>query len=821
MIEERIAPPGAGKLMLPPACDTDALRTVLDGMSDAFYMLDADTRFTYLNDQAEIMLGRPRSALLGLRALEAFPELSGTHVQEYFKEARTTGKPVEFVNYYAPFRRWFEYKLYPSPAGLGVLLRDASERITAERALRDKEARLRLMLSEVPGLVWHVDTEMRLQWIDGSAAPKFNLSQNDVGRSIAEIVIAAPDGKQTIAAHKAALAGRATAFMLQRHHLILEGHVEPMLSPEGDIIGAVGAAIDVTGKRGADLALRESKRQLAMAQEVAQLGSWQRDLASGRIDWSDELYHIVGSARAAEVPPSFESFVYEEDAETFNAALLRCVYSGERIVLDHRIRRAGGELRWVRTTAEVRASDDRNPAALIGAVLDITAQKAVEEKLAYLAHFDSLTGFRNRQGLAEELERMLGEASRAENPLYIVLLDLDGFKSLNGTLGHEFGNGVLEAVAKTLRSFKEVELFARIDADEFVLVSTAFRDDAEVGAFAERITERFKTPLRFDDREHFVGGSIGISCFPRDGDDAGTLISSADTAMYKVKENGGRNHCLFATEMRAESLKRIKIEHDLHLAIERNQFILHYQPLVDVKTGKIVAAEALIRWQHPEIGLVRPDLFIPIAESTGQIVAIGAWVLHEAAQRCADWQQQAERGIRVCVNISTKQLTHPSFLAEVERTLQETKLAPDLLELEITETATLRDMNRAIDVLSVLRSMGIRCSIDDFGTGYSSLSYLKKLPADVLKIDRSFVSELETNESDRTLVESMVYIAHKLGLSVVGEGVETIEQYRVLADIQCDEIQGYYLSKPVPEHDFVRLLRSRREYSLHTVWTAL
>jgi len=796
-----------------------SLHAVLESMNDAFYTCDRDFRLTYFNERTTVLLDRTREEMTGRTLPELFPGTIGSPVEAAFLKALASGKASEFTLYQTLRDRWIDLKVYPSSEGLAVYVRDASERMRAERALREKEARLKLVLSEVPAIMWHVDTDMRVQWVDGLAASRMRLSDRDVGRLLVDVVAQAPDGEVSLSAHRSALRGESRTFTLERRGLILEARVEPLLSPEGDIIGVVGAAIDVTVLRGANQALLESKRQLALVQEVAQLGSWRHEVQSGHIAWSQELFHIVGHSAGAgdrTVHPHFANFVHPAHAAEFAEAMTRCVASGARALLEHRIVRADGEIRWVRTTAEIRHNDgDGSQGTLIGAVLDISAQKLVEERLAFLAHYDSLTGFHNREGFSQALELVLKDRDFAANPVYVFFVDLDGFKSVNESLGHAFGDRVLREVAATLRNFKEIELFARLGSDEFVLATSSLEGDAAARELADRLTGAFTHSLHFEEREYFIGVSVGISAYPRDGDDVGTLLGGADTAMCEVKKTGGRGYSFFAADMRTRALKRLTIEHDLHLAIERKQFTLHYQPLVDVKTGTIVAAEALIRWIHPDAGMIPPDSFIPIAEETGQIIAIGSWVLREAIGRCKSWQQLAERPIRVCVNISAMQLIHPDFCDQVQDVLQDAGLQPGLLELEITETATLRDLDRAVDVLTTLRAMGVRCSIDDFGTGYSSLSYLKRLPADVLKIDRSFINELESNESDRTLVEAMIYVGHKLGLTVVGEGVETIEQYRLLDEIRCDEIQGYFISKPKPPGEFEALLVQPLTLSLY------
>jgi diguanylate cyclase (GGDEF)-like protein/PAS domain S-box-containing protein len=555
-------------------------------------------------------------------------------------------------------------------------------------------------------------------------------------------------------------------------------------------------------------ALRQNHLHSAQTEQHTHVGSWIADFASGRVLWSDELYRIVGMPIPAPgtFAPGMIAVTEPSDAATVIATRREFLKTGERVTLDHRIVRPDGERRWVRTTAELLSDNKGAALSAVGTVVDITLQKNAEERLAFLDRYDELTGLRNRRGFTEALGDVLRDTSSGQ-PVYVFFLNIDGFKALNETLGHALGDRALTEVGLILRRFPELVACARVGADEFAFASTVLADDVAVQAFSERLNAALGRPLVLSEHEHFITATIGISCFPRDGSNVSELIRAADTAMHKMKESGGREHRFFAPEMHEEALKRLRLEQDLRAAIKRGEFLLHFQPIFDVRDGKIVAGEALIRWLHPEIGLVPPDDFIPIAEVTGQIIPIGEWVLREATRCCKGWQHVADDPIRVSVNISAKQLGHPAFVEQVSAALRDAGLAPHLLELEITETATMHDMDRAIDVLSILRRSGVRCSIDDFGTGQSSLSYLKRLPADVLKIDRSFIRDIDEDASDRALVEAVILVGHRLGFTIVAEGVETASQQQWLTDAGCDTLQGYHIGRPQAADAFEALLR--------------
>ena len=437
------------------------------------------------------------------------------------------------------------------------------------------------------------------------------------------------------------------------------------------------------------------------------------------------------------------------------------------------------------------------------------ARKQAEERIRHLAHYDELTGLANRSMFSQRLSHALAQARRNGMQLAVLFIDLDRFKNINDTLGHEAGDSVLKEVAERLQGcLRESDTVGRLGGDEFVVLLEGIPQSMHCAEVAQKILTAVARPFALDTQEFHLTASIGISTYPADSEDVQSLLKNADIAMYRAKELGKNNFQFYSAQMNIHTLERLALESSLRGALERNEFLLHYQPKVDIRSGRIIGMEALVRWQHPTKGLIPPMQFIPLAEETGLIVPIGEWVLRTACARNKSWQEQGLPPLRIAVNLSARQFTHENLLQDVARVLNETGLDAAFLELEITESMVMHDPEHAIELLNKLKAMGISISIDDFGTGYSSLSYLKRFPIDSVKIDRSFIRDLPLDGDDAAITQAIIAMAHGLKLKVIAEGVETGEQLSFLRAHKCDEMQGYYFSKPLPEHEFILLVQN-------------
>lgn len=461
--------------------------------------------------------------------------------------------------------------------------------------------------------------------------------------------------------------------------------------------------------------------------------------------------------------------------------------------------------KWTAISA-IRDSRD-NVLFYISSFTDITERKETEAQIEHLAHHDILTGLHNRFELNNRLAQVIVASRRDQKQLAVLFIDLDRFKNINDSLGHHTGDKLLMSVAKRLTlCVRESDIVSRIGGDEFVIVLTAINDNSDAAIIAEKILKEISMPYEINGSVLNTSPSIGISIYPNDGDSVNDLMSTADVAMYHAKEHGRNTYHYFTESMSIAANKRMQIERDLRVALHSGQLALYYQPQMRSVDLKVVSMEALLRWTHPSQGMIPPDLFIPIAEDTGIIHELGSWVLDEVCRQLVAWKSEGIKGYRIAINLSAKQLQAGSLADEIKGVLLKYQVDGDEIELEITETAAMSDPEYAVKQLEALRELGIHLAIDDFGTGYSSLAYLKRLPIQTLKLDRSFVGDIETDPNDAEICMATVALAHNLGLKVVAEGVETEMQRDYLMKYKCDYLQGYYFSKPMPSEEISKFI---------------
>lgn len=566
----------------------------------------------------------------------------------------------------------------------------------------------------------------------------------------------------------------------------------------------------------AEQSLRQSETRLARAQKIARLGSWEWNVVTGDIYWSEELYRIFGLTPGEPSSITMEwifGLVSPSDMAAFKKVMLAAAKNGQPFNIVYRINSlTDGEI-VVNSQGEVEFDKAGQVQLVAGTTLDITARIRAESEIQQLINYDNLTGLPNRSMLHDRLRLAIAQAARDQKLVGVLMLDLDRFKGINEALGHRAGDKLLKTVAKRLSAcVRESDTLARLGGDEFVAILIGVASEDGITTVAKKILGLIAEPVYIEGHEIYTSGSIGIAVYPMDGDDSHTLLKHADLAMYQAKDLDRNNFQFFSRDMNIKVLERMMLENSMRKALEREEFFLVYQPQVDVRTGQITGMEALLRWQHPDLGLLGPDKFIYLAEETGFIIPLGEWVLRTACRQNKAWQDEGLMPIRVAVNLSAKQFGQQRLDEMIAAILMETWLEPQWLEVEITESAIMKNAERNATMLSKLRDMGISLSIDDFGTGYSSLSYLKHFPITRLKIDRSFVRDITTNKDDAAIAEIIIAMAQTLKLQVIAEGVETRAQMEMLSFRDCVEMQGYLFSRPVRAEEIVLLIRDGIKY---------
>ncbi len=559
--------------------------------------------------------------------------------------------------------------------------------------------------------------------------------------------------------------------------------------------------------------LRRSESSLEHAQRIARLGNWAWDPAADLVTWSSEVERLLEVPDGMHEAPMarFLARVHPRDRAAAQCAIDGIVATGAPAALDVRFSLNGGSARVLRAQGEAVVDQDGRVSRVVGTLQDITERTATEDRIRFLAYYDSLTTLPNRVLFTERLRGMLSTARRRGQLVATIFVDLDNFKSVNDTMGHTAGDELLKAVAGRFReSLRDTDLFARdrrdpgdetstvarLGGDEFILAIGDLDRVEDVPRIARRIQDSLKQPIALSFGEVLVTTSVGISVFPQDGQTVEELLKNADAALYHAKDSGRNCFQFFSSSMNEAALQRLLLEAHLRRAVQNDELLAYFQPQVDGHTNRVVAVEALMRWNRPEAGLVPPAQFIHVAEESGSIHDMGRWILRaaSAASVARGW---AARGVRVAVNISIQQFKRPDVVETLVAAVTESGLSPDSVSLEITESV-LADHARAVPTLVALKKAGFSIILDDFGTGYSSLTYLKALPLDALKIDRSFIRTITTDPRDTAIVTAIIGVARSLNMDVVAEGVERVSQRQKLLELGCSVMQGYLFGRPVP-----------------------
>jgi diguanylate cyclase (GGDEF)-like protein/PAS domain S-box-containing protein len=595
----------------------------------------------------------------------------------------------------------------------------------------------------------------------------------------------------------------------------VEGSISLLKDSSGKAIGFRGVSHDVTERKQAEKALRRSEEKYRSILENIQEAYFEVDLAGNFTFYNDSLCRLTGCSREELTGANYRQFSNEEMSQKAFKAFNKVFSTAEPIEgFDWQIMRKDGSKRYIEASVSLQKKSSGQPNGFKGVIRDITERKRIEQELNYLATHDALTALPNRLMFSQLLDHSIQSAQRNKKQLAVFFIDLDRFKTINDSLGHEAGDKLLKEMALRFKqSLRNVDVIGRLGGDEFIILIEDFNDLHQVEILAHKILATVIKPIILMNEECRITASIGISIYPKDGQDEQSLMKNADIAMYFAKEDGKNNYKFYSENIQSIASERLSIETNLRRALERNELSLNYQAKLDLRTRAITGVEALLRWYNPYLGSITPTQFIPIAEETGMIVSIGRWVLKTACAQNIAWQRQGLPHVCMAVNLSLRQLMDENLVEDIRTTLKETGMAPNLLELEITESMVMHNPARLISLLTKIKEIGVRIAIDDFGTGYSSLAQIKNFPIDTLKVDRSFIRDIPQDTENKAITEAIITMGKTLSLVVVAEGVETKEEENFLREQVCDEMQGFYFSKPIEPDRFADLLRKQNDPS--------
>ena len=688
-------------------------------------------------------------------------------------------------------------------------------RSQAQSALRETEQRLAITfeLAEI-GLA-HVDDAGRYVHVNRWLCKFLGYTREELlGMTVKQV--SHPDDKNVTDAVRAQLrAGVIPSFQIEKRYVRKDGSVvwvqltiSVQRDADGNPLNDISVVQDISARKQAEAKVQRSEQRFRNLVELSSDWYWELDAElrfrefGGRHE-GDRFKAVLLGRLAWEIPGT--------EGDNGGWSSFRGKLEGRQRFRDfeYAYTTGNGKRRHICVSGEPLFDADGRFDGYRGVSRDITARKEAEARIEYLASHDSLTGLPNRVMFSELLNHVLAASQRNQRKFAVLFIDLDRFKFINDSLGHEAGDTLLREVARRLKdNLRASDIVARLGGDEFVMLLQDLRGVEQAGRIARKLLSAVIKPIEIQGQECRVTASIGISVFPDDAQDETALMTHADIAMYHAKEEGKNNFQFYDGRLETLSLERLTLESRLRRAIERDELSLHYQAKLDLASNSIAGVEALLRWNNAELGSVSPAKFIPVAEETGLILSIGKWVLRRACEQSMVWQRAGLPPVRVSVNLSPRQLGDPELLQEVRAVLADTGLTPDLLELEVTESSVMHNVERALEVLGALKGMGVRLAIDDFGTGYSSLAQLKRFPIDTLKVDRSFIRELPADSEDKAIAEAIIAMGKTLSLTVVAEGVETPEQKAFLRERACDQMQGYHFSKPIAADEFAELLRT-------------
>ncbi|OHD71936.1 MAG: hypothetical protein A2W19_02075 [Spirochaetes bacterium RBG_16_49_21] len=802
-------------------------RTIIEKIEDGYFEVDLAGNFIFFNDPLCKIHGYPREELMGMNNQQYTDEEDAKKIFEVFNKIYRTGESGKIFDYELIRKDGSKRQVEVSaslkkdssgnPTGFRGITRDVTERKRMEDILQQSEEKYRTILGSIEEGYYEEDLAGNFTFFNDSMCRIYGYPRDELmGLNYKRYTDEATAERLFQVFNEIYRTGepsRGYTYELIRKDGT-QKYIEASASLRKDSsdkpVGFRGIVRDVTERKRMEETIRQSEERYRTIIEKMEDGYFEVDLAGSFTFVNDAECRNLGYSREELIGMNNRQYADKENAKKVFEAFNKIYKTGEAVkIFDYEVIKKDGTLSYNELSASLIRDAKGKPIGFRGISRNITERKRAEEKIQYLATHDALTGLPNRMMFSQMLNHALQSARRYQRQFAVFFIDLDRFKVINDTLGHEAGDQLLQEIATRLKqTLRAADIVARMGGDEFVILIEEVSELSQVSTVAHRILSATLQPMIITGEECRVTASIGISIFPRDAGDEQSLMKNADMAMYFAKEEGKNNFQFYSKDIKPQSIERLSIEASLRLALERNELSLHYQAKLDFKTNAITGVEALLRWQNPYLGSVSPMHFIPVAEETGLIVPIGRWVLKTACAQNVAWRHRGLPPVCMAVNLSLRQLTDDNLIEDIGTALNDSGLAPNLLELEITESMVMHNPARMIAVLAKIKELGVRLAVDDFGTGYSSLAQLKHFPIDTLKVDRSFIRNIPKDSEDKAITEAIIAMGKTLSLTVVAEGVETQEQMDFLRERSCDEMQGFYFSRPVTPDQFADLLRS-------------
>jgi len=786
------------------------ITTILDNTTDAYLELNNKMECIFANTKAESLFDVCVSSLLGKNIWDYLPEL-GSYLYKPLIKAQQDQSMVETEIFYSPKDIWLETHLYTSQDGISMYLRDITARKQVETALRESERYQRAILTNIADGIITTDKQGVILSFNPAAERIYGYSANEaigntldilIDKDLEEVVNQLTHYYNTKGTETVGLNRDVTAKRKDGSLFPVEITITEMLMDESQQF--VGIIRDVTERRRAEEQLHLADRIFESNNE----GIVITDQNSRILRVNTAFLRITGYTEHEVMGKTPKLLSSGRHSETFYLNMWQQIKEHGHWQGEIWNKRKNGEIypEWLSIST---VHDKNNGISNFVAIFsDISEKKENEQRIYHMAHHDALTGLLNRNMFNLELNEALVSASKCNGLLAVLYIDLDHFKKVNDTLGHPVGDELLKIIAKRLTNLlRSSDQVCRIGGDEFIVLLQNITQADHASKIAQNIIDQLTQPINLAKRELFIGASIGVAMFPQDAMNADDLVCNADAALFRAKQMGRNNFQFYSNDMNARAADRLDLESKLRHALDAQEFVLYFQPQLDLQKKKIIGVEALVRWLHPELGLVSPADFIPLLEETGLIIPVGEWILMRACLQARSWKKAGLGDIRVAVNISPHQFLYSDIIQTVDDAIKITGLPAHLLELEITEGSIMEDAEHNIRRLQLLSDMGVQLAIDDFGTGYSSLAYLKRFPIDALKIDQSFIRDMHQNKEDANIATAIISLGKSFDLRIVAEGVEQAQVLKQLNTLDCDEAQGYFISRPLSEEKMTIFLQ--------------